>query len=269
MQGTRGASLSDDAETTDTPGRRRIGVLGVVAAVVIVLDQITKIIAIDRLDDGRVVPVIDGFLQLRLVRNPGAAFGLAGDFTVVLALIVIAVIVVILRMSRRLTSTPWAVALGGMLGGAFGNLIDRLVREPGPLGGRVIDFIEIPNWPVFNIADSAVVGGAVLVALLSLRGIRHDGHAGDAGGPDAGADTAGDASRGDTALPPGGTAVPPGKPGTSAGATGVSGDTGASSGATGVSGETGVSGDTGVSPGETGASTGETEAGGAGSGRRE
>jgi signal peptidase II len=277
MQGTRGASLSDDAETTDTPGRRRIGVLGVVAAVVIVLDQVTKIIAIDRLDDGRVVPVIDGFLQLRLVRNPGAAFGLAGDFTVVLALIVIGVIVAILRMSRQLTSAPWAVALGGMLGGAFGNLIDRLVREPGPLRGRVIDFIEIPNWPVFNIADSAVVGGAVLVALLSLRGIRHDGHAGDAGSPDAAADTAGDASRVDAALPPGGTAVPPGDTGALPGEAGispddteVSGDAGLSPGEAGVApGDTGVSDDTGVSPGETGASTGDTEVGGAGSGGRE
>lgn len=179
MQGTRGASLSDDADTTVKPGRRRIGVLAVVAGVIITLDQITKIIALDRLGDGRVVPIIDGILQLRLVRNPGAAFGLAGDFTVVLALIVIGVIVVILRMSRRLTSLPWAVALGGMLGGAIGNLIDRLFREPGPLRGRVIDFIELPNFPVFNIADSAVVGGAVLVALLSLRGITHDGHPAD------------------------------------------------------------------------------------------
>ena len=175
MQGTRGASLSDDADTTATPGRRRISVLAAVAVLVVLLDQVTKVIALDRLGDGRVVPVIDGFLQLRLVRNPGAAFGLAGNFTVVLALIVIAVIVVILGMSRRLTNLPWAIALGGMLGGAVGNLIDRLFREPGPLRGHVIDFLELPNWPVFNVADSAVVGGAVLIALLSLRGVAHDG----------------------------------------------------------------------------------------------
>lgn len=142
---------------------------------VAVLDQVTKALALASLDGGRIVAVIDGFLQLRLVRNPGAAFGIGSSLTIVLALIVIAVIVVILTMSRRLTSRPWAIALGGMLGGAVGNLVDRLFREPGPLRGHVIDFMELPNWPVFNVADSSVVGAAVLIALLSLRGVTYDG----------------------------------------------------------------------------------------------
>ncbi len=146
-----------------------------VAASVLLLDQVSKMIALDRLGDGRVVDVIDGVLRLRLVRNPGAAFGLGGDFTVVLAVLMIAVIVVILTMSRRLGSVPWAVALGGMLGGAFGNLADRIFRAPGPLRGHVIDFLELPNWPVFNLADSAIVGGAALIVILSVRGIAHDG----------------------------------------------------------------------------------------------
>lgn len=176
MQGTRGAPLSGAADTTsEFEGRRRTGILVAVAGAVLLADQVTKIIALDRLGDGRVVQVIDGILQLRLVRNPGAAFGLGGDFTVVLALLMVAVIVVILTMSRRLASVPWAVALGGLLGGAFGNLTDRLVREPGPLRGHVIDFLELPNWPVFNVADCAIVGGAVLIVVLSLRGIAHDG----------------------------------------------------------------------------------------------
>ncbi|HEU4540003.1 MAG TPA: signal peptidase II [Jiangellaceae bacterium] len=175
MQGAGGASLSSDAEITEASGRRRIGVLAVIASIVVMIDQATKIIAVEWLSDGRVVQVIDGFFQLRLVRNPGAAFGLGVNFTVVLAVIVMVVIAVILRMTRRLTSLPWAVALGGMLGGAFGNLIDRLFRQPGPMRGHVVDFFELPNWPVFNIADAAVVGSAVLIAILSLRGITHDG----------------------------------------------------------------------------------------------
>ena len=175
MQGAGGASLSSDADNTTSSGRRRIGVLAVIASLVVALDQATKIIAVELLGDGRVVPVIDGVLQLRLVRNPGAAFGLGVNFTIVLAVIVMVVIGAILRMTRRLTSLPWAIALGGMLGGAIGNLIDRLFRAPGPMRGHVVDFFDLTNWPVFNIADSAVVGGAVLIAILSLRGVTHDG----------------------------------------------------------------------------------------------
>lgn len=175
MQGTRGASLTGDPVAAGAPGRRRLGVLLIVAGVVAVTDQVTKALAVAALEGGRVVPVIDGFLQLRLVRNPGAAFGIGSSLTVVLVLIVAAVIVVILTMSRRLTSVPWAIALGGMLGGALGNLVDRLFREPGPLRGHVVDFLELPNWPVFNVADSSVVAGAMLIGVLSLRGITYDG----------------------------------------------------------------------------------------------
>lgn len=140
-----------------------------------VVDQATKIMALEWLGEGRVVPVVDGILQLRLVRNPGAAFGLAENLTVLLALIVIVVIFVILRMSRRLTNLGWAIGLAGLLGGAVGNLGDRLFRQPGPFRGHVIDFLELPHWPVFNVADSAVVAGAVLIALLSVRGVSYDG----------------------------------------------------------------------------------------------
>lgn len=175
MQGTRGASLTGDRVAPGPPGHRRLGVLLIVAGVVAVTDQVTKALAVAALEGGRVVPVIDGFVQLRLVRNPGAAFGIGSSLTVVLVLIVAAVIVVILTMSRRLTSVPWAIALGGMLGGALGNLVDRLFREPGPLRGHVVDFLELPNWPVFNVADSSVVAGAMLIGVLSLRGITYDG----------------------------------------------------------------------------------------------
>ena len=173
MQAAGGASLTGDAEQ-DTTGRR-VGVLVGVAAVVFALDQLAKIMAVAWLAEGQVVDVIDGILQLRLVRNPGAAFSFATDLTIVLTAVAATVVVVIMRLSRRLTSTSWAVALGGLLGGALGNLTDRILREPAPLRGHVIDFLELPNWPVFNLADSAIVGSAVLVAWLSLRGVSFDG----------------------------------------------------------------------------------------------
>jgi len=174
MQTAGGASLTD-ADPDQTGGRRRVGVLLAVAATVVVLDQISKIIVVAFLPEGRVVEVIDGILVLRLVRNPGAAFGFATDMTVVFTAIALAVVVVILRLSKRLVSLPWAVALGGLLGGAVGNLIDRITREPAPFRGHVVDFFELPNWPVFNLADSAIVGSAVLMAWLSLRGVSFDG----------------------------------------------------------------------------------------------
>jgi signal peptidase II len=146
-----------------------------VATVVLAVDVSTKILAVDRLAGRAPIEVIEGVLSLRLVRNAGAAFGVAEGMTVVLTCIALVVIGVILRMSRRMRSTGWAIALGLVLGGALGNLGDRLFRSPGPLRGHVIDFLELPHWPVFNVADSAIVTGAALLVLLSLRGVQHDG----------------------------------------------------------------------------------------------
>jgi signal peptidase II len=174
MQRARGASLIGDAETTNIGGRRRVGVLLTVAGFIAVVDQVTKMLAVRHLSDGRAVSVTGDFLELRLHRNPGAAFSLATNATVLLAIVMIAVIAAILYMSRRLTSVPWAVGLAGMLGGAIGNLGDRLFREPGPFEGHVVDFLATPWW-VGNVADATIVGGAALIALLSLRGITYDG----------------------------------------------------------------------------------------------
>jgi signal peptidase II len=170
MQAARGASLSEARS-----GRPRLSLLLAVAVVVLALDVASKHLAVDRLADRAPVEVIDGFLHLRLVRNSGAAFGFASGLTVVLSLVAAAVVVVILRAARTLRSAWYAVALGLVLGGAVGNLLDRIFRAPGLFRGRVIDFAELPHWPVFNLADSSIVTGGVLMVLLSMRGVRYDG----------------------------------------------------------------------------------------------
>lgn len=170
VQAAGGTSLSEPRS-----GRPRLALLLVVAAVVLALDVTTKYLAVERLADRGPVEVIDGVLRLQLVRNSGAAFGLASGLTIVLSLVAAGVIVVILRTAWSLRSGMWAVALGLVLGGAVGNLGDRIFRSPGLFRGRVIDFLELPHWPVFNLADSCIVAGGALIVLLSLRGIRHDG----------------------------------------------------------------------------------------------
>jgi signal peptidase II len=152
-----------------------------VAFAVLAVDLATKLAAVARLVDGEVVEVVDGVLSLRLVRNPGAAFGVAQGLTIALTVIAVVVVLVILRIAQRLRSPGWAVGLGMVLGGAIGNLVDRLFREPGPLRGHVVDFLELPHFPVFNVADSAIVTGGVLMVLLSLLGITYDGR--EAGHP--------------------------------------------------------------------------------------
>jgi signal peptidase II len=142
-----------------------------VAATVVALDQVAKALAVAYLEGEPSIPLIGEFLQLTFVRNPGAAFGLAGSYTAIISVIAIVVAFFIVRTARTLTSTWWAVVMGGILGGALGNLIDRLLRAPGPFRGHVVDYFELPNWPVFNIADMALVGSAILAVVLSFRGV--------------------------------------------------------------------------------------------------
>ncbi len=184
-----------------SPARRQIGVLVAVAALVYAADVISKVIVVATLTENRPVRVIGSLLRLDYLRNPGAAFSLGADgYTVVFTLIAAAVIVAILRIARSLASRPWAVAFGLLLGGALGNLTDRMFRSPGPLRGWVVDFIQLPHWPVFNLADSAICCGGALMVLLTLLGLRPDGqverrsrggHAG-AGEPGAGEPGAGE-----------------------------------------------------------------------------
>lgn len=161
---------------TPAPARRRL-VAGLVslAAVTLVLDQATKAWALAALDEGVRHPVLGDLLGLQLLFNPGAALGLATGTTWLLTLVAITVVVVIVRVSRRLGSRGWAVALGLLLGGALGNLVDRMVREPGVARGHVVDFIAYGDLFVGNVADIAIVAAAGLLMLLSLRGVRLDG----------------------------------------------------------------------------------------------
>jgi len=121
------------------------------------------------------VRLLGGLLTLRVLRNSGAAFSIGTSMTVVFSLIAVGVIIAILRTARRLRSIPWAVTLGLLLGGAAGNLGDRIFRSPGPLRGYVVDWIQLPHWPVFNVADSCIVCGGVLAVLLAARGVPLDG----------------------------------------------------------------------------------------------
>jgi signal peptidase II len=140
------------------------------AALVYVLDRVTKALAENRLQGREPVEIIPGVLQLRFTTNPGGAFGLFGEASWLFVTISAVVIVVVIVASMRLPSAITAVGLGLVLGGAVGNVTDRLIRGPG-FSGEVVDFIDVHVWPVFNLADSGIVLGA---AILLLSGLRRD-----------------------------------------------------------------------------------------------
>lgn len=142
-----------------------------VMGVIVLIDQLTKLWAVTSLEPGMPVDVIGAWLRLNLVRNAGAAFSMGAGFTLVMSLIAIAVVVVIVRFARRIGSLWWALMLGALLGGAVGNLIDRMVQPPGVLRGHVIDFVQLPYWPVFNFADVAIVIAVGMMIVLAWRGV--------------------------------------------------------------------------------------------------
>jgi signal peptidase II len=178
MQAARGASLtSSDAGRSGPPasGRttsRRLFVLVALAAYAV--DVGAKAWAVERLPRGDIEVLGDWFV-LHLVRNPGAAFSTGTHLTVVLSGVAIAAVCVVLWFSRRVASIGWAVALGLLLAGIAGNLTDRILRDPGPLRGHVVDLFMIPHWPVFNVADVCIDLGAGLILLQAFRNIRLDG----------------------------------------------------------------------------------------------
>lgn len=166
VQGSRGEALSDGGL-----GRPRLALALALAAAVVLLDQVTKAWALSSLEPGIPVAVVDDTVRLNLVHNSGAAFSMGAGFTALLSLVAIAVVAVVVRLATHIGSAWWSVALGILLGGALGNLADRLFRPPQPLSGQVIDFIQIPYWPVFNVADVAIVGAVFLMIVLAWRGV--------------------------------------------------------------------------------------------------
>ncbi len=187
----------DGPQQPDRP--RRVGLLFAVAGAVFAADVISKVIVVATLSH-RHIRLLGGLLTLLVLRNSGAAFSIGTSMTVVFTLIAVGVIIFIVRTSRRLRSLPWAVTLGLLLGGATGNLTDRLLRAPGVFRGHVVDWIQLPHWPVFNVADSCIVCGGILAVLLAARGIRLDGtrDARAGSGEDVTAKPAGGHQAGDT-----------------------------------------------------------------------
>jgi signal peptidase II len=162
------------------PRRRAIVVLVGTALVALLADLVTKHLALLTLDDRGPVRLLGGVVYLTLTRNSGAAWSIGSGHTWIFPLITIAVIGWILWMALKLRSLPWAVSLGLVLGGALGNLTDRIFRAPGHFVGHVVDMISLFDpygqvWPVFNLADSALVSGVVLAVLLELTGRQRDG----------------------------------------------------------------------------------------------
>ena len=145
--------------------------LYLIAWVVWLFDLGTKVWAVNVLSSRANVEVLGSFLQLTFVRNSGAAFSIGAGKTIIFTLFALSVLIIIARYAARITSMAWAVVCGLVLGGIVGNLTDRIFREPSFLQGHVIDWIQIPNWPVFNIADSAIVIAAGLAIILTIRNI--------------------------------------------------------------------------------------------------
>lgn len=140
-----------------------------VAVTGLATDIATKIIAVSQLEPGVPVRLLGGVLTLRLIRNAGAAFSQGQRFTYVFAIAAIGVLIfVVLRLVPRLGHRGWAVALGLLCAGVSGNLVDRLFRAPGVLRGHVVDFLQLPKWPIFNVADMCLTGAAVLIVILAM-----------------------------------------------------------------------------------------------------
>jgi signal peptidase II len=159
---------------------RRFWLFAAVALVALGLDLLSKSLVAAKLGDHAPIRLLGGAVYLVETRNSGAAFSVGTGATVVLTAVAVVVVVVILRTARRMRSAGWAVALGLILGGALGNLTDRLFRAPGVGRGHVVDWISLfcndgHIWPIFNLADSAIVCGAVTAAVVALLGIDLDG----------------------------------------------------------------------------------------------
>ena len=184
MSETAPTGDAGDQSTPRKPDRRRL-MFGLIltAVLVIAVDQLSKAWAVEALTGRGRVDLVGDLFGLRLTRNPGAAFSLATGATWIFTILATVVVCIIIRIARDLGSRLWALTLGLLVGGAVGNLLDRLFREPGFARGHVVDFFQLPHWPIFNVADSSIFCAALLIGWLGLRGIGVNGErVGDGGG---------------------------------------------------------------------------------------
>lgn len=189
MQATRGTAListdpvassseepqHEAAPIADRSAARHRLLFVLVAVTAYAVDLLTKVLAVQHLTPGERVDVVGSLLRFDLVRNPGAAFSTGTSYTVLLSLVAVIAAAVVIRFGRRLGDPTWAVALGLLLAGVCGNLTDRIFREPGFMRGHVVDFLELPHWPVFNVADMLIDAAVILIIVQTWRGIRITG----------------------------------------------------------------------------------------------
>jgi signal peptidase II len=169
LQAARGTAITSVGDARPIEQRRWRLVVAVVAVAGLTTDLVTKIIAVTQLEPLIPIRLLGGLLTLRLIRNPGAAFSQGQRFTYVFAIAGIAVLCfVIIKLVPRIGHTAWAVAIGLLCAGVAGNLTDRLFRPPGVLRGHVIDFLELPYWPIFNVADMCITAAAIMIMYLSV-----------------------------------------------------------------------------------------------------
>ncbi len=177
-EGDEAVELRPAAQTASV--RASLGILLGAAVVMVALDQWVKQLALDARSDGHHGRVLGGLVYFDLTFNAGAAWSFGSGYTFIFPIFAIVISAVIVWMGRSVRSWPWALSLGLILGGAVGNLIDRLFRQPGPFRGHVVDMISVfaPNaekFPIFNIADSSLTVGVILAIALELFGFRRDG----------------------------------------------------------------------------------------------
>ncbi len=183
MQAARGASLNASDPTNPAADEHRpsgartraLTIFATVALLGYLLDLGSKILAVARLTGRPPAPLVGDLLTLYLARNPGAAFSTGTSYTIVLTFVAIAATVGVLWTVRRLASTGWAIGLGFLMAGVLGNLTDRIFRAPGFLQGHVVDFLQLPHWPIFNVADMCINAAAVVIVVQAVRGVSVNG----------------------------------------------------------------------------------------------
>ncbi|MCT1368451.1 signal peptidase II [uncultured Kocuria sp.] len=179
--------MSQRADTVSSDRIRRPYVMGGVVMLIVLytLDQVSKHMVVSHMTEGQVIPVVDGVLWWRFIRNPGAAFSMGESITWIFTIVMAVVACVVVFYLPRARSRAWILGLFGLLAGVLGNLTDRLFREPGFGRGHVVDFISVPHFAIFNVADSCITVSIVVLAILMLRGVPLDGRTSEPAQPAA------------------------------------------------------------------------------------